>query len=173
MDRVAGEPFGFGCPLFADELVGREAFEGLQSLPEAVGADEVDHVISQLVVVVVVEAFHGGVLDRPVHPFDLTIRPGVPDPGEPVVDLMLAADAVKDVLEGMNMPVVTGEPDAIIGEHDVKPAGHGGDQVAQEGCRGHFPGLLVRFDESEPGGALDCDEEIQPIVGKTVPRTVF
>ena len=36
------------------------------------------------------------------------------DLGQPVVDLMLAADAVEDVLEGMNVPVVVGELDAVI-----------------------------------------------------------
>ena len=44
MDRIDGEPFWFGCPLFADELVEREAFECIQSSPEVVGADEVDEV---------------------------------------------------------------------------------------------------------------------------------
>ena len=83
--------------MFADDLIGGKAFEGLQPSPEVVGADEVGEVISQLVVVVVVEAFDRRFLDRPVHPFDLAIRPRVPDLGEPVVDLMLAADAVKDV----------------------------------------------------------------------------
>ena len=48
MDRVYGEPFGFDCPLFADELIGGEAFEGLQPSPEVIGADEVGEVISQL-----------------------------------------------------------------------------------------------------------------------------
>ena len=37
---------------------------------------------------------------------------------------MRAAGLVKDV------PIMICEPDAIIGEHDVEPAGHGGDQVA-------------------------------------------
>ena len=109
-----------------------------------------------LAVIVVVEAFDGRFLDRAVHPFDLAairensppdcflvlMAPGVPDPGEPVFDLMLAADPVKDVLEGMNMPVVIGELDTAaivartngatwrLGEHDVEPVGHGGDQVA-------------------------------------------
>ena len=101
--------------MLADELVGREAFEGLQSSPEVVGADEVGQVSSQLVVVVVVEAFDGRFFDRPIHPFHLTIRPGMLDLGEPVVDLMLAADTVKDVLECVDMPVVIGELDAIIG----------------------------------------------------------
>ena len=52
--------------MFADELIGREAFEGLQSSPEVVGADEGVEVISQLVVIVVVEAFDGRVLDGAV-----------------------------------------------------------------------------------------------------------
>ena len=43
----------------------------------------------------------------------------------------------------------------------MEPVGHGSDQVAQEGCGGHFPGLLVQFHESELGGAVDRDEEIQ------------
>ncbi len=110
--------------MFADEFVGCEAFEGLQSSPEIVGADEVGHVISQLVVVVVVEAFDRRLLDRAVHPFDLTVRPGVLDLGEPVVDLMLLADPVKDVLEGINVPFVIGELDAIVRQHDVDFVGH-------------------------------------------------
>ena len=57
MDRIQGEPLRFDCPLFADELVGRESFEGLQSSPEIVGADEVGEVLAQLVVIVVMEAF--------------------------------------------------------------------------------------------------------------------
>ena len=76
--------------------------------------------------VIVVEALDGGVLDHAVHPLDLTAprensppdcflvlaAPGVLDLGQPVVDLMLAADAVEDVLEGIDLPVVVGELDA-------------------------------------------------------------
>ena len=119
MDRIYGEPFGLDCPLFAYELVGREAFEGLQSSAEVVRADEVGHVISELVVVVVVEAFDRRLLDRPIHPFNLAIGPRVFDLGEPVVDLVFPADTVKDVLEGINVPVVIGELDAIIRQNDV------------------------------------------------------
>ena len=65
----SGEPSEFNCPLFADELVWRETFEGLQSSPEVVVADEVGEVTPQLFVVVVVEAFHGGFLDRAIVEF--------------------------------------------------------------------------------------------------------
>ena len=57
MDRVQGEPFRFVCPLFADELIGSEAFEGLEPSPEIVGADEDGEVASQLIVIVVMEGF--------------------------------------------------------------------------------------------------------------------
>ena len=66
MDRVKGESFRFDCPLFADELEGRGALEGLEAPPEVVGADDVGEVSAQLVVVIVVEAFDGRVLDRAV-----------------------------------------------------------------------------------------------------------
>ena len=68
------EPLRFDCPLFADELVGRQTFECLESSPKIVGADEVGEVFSQLIMVVVVEAFDGGVLDCAVHALDLAIR---------------------------------------------------------------------------------------------------
>ena len=189
MDRVYGEPFGFDCPLFADELVGRQAFECLQPSPEIIGADEVGEVTSQLIVVVIVEAFDGQrendspdrflirftLLDRAVHPFDLAAfrgkgppdlsfvpqAPRVFDPREPVIDLMLAADAVEDVLERVNVPFVVGELDAIVGQHDVNGVRHGSDQVAQEIRRGHFPGLLVQFDIDKLGGAVDGDEQVK------------
>ena len=116
--------------MFADELVRREAFEGLEPSPEIVGADDVGAVLAQRVEIVVMEAFDGRGLDRAVHAFNLAIRPWVLDPGQPVVDLMLAADAVEDVLEGMNVPVVVGELAAIIGQNDVDAVRHSGGQVA-------------------------------------------
>ena len=119
--------------MFADELVGREAFEGLQSSTEIVGADEVGEVISQLFVVVVMEAFHGRFLDRAVHAFDLAVRPRVFDLGEPVVDLMFPADTVKDVLEGINVPIMICELDAIVGQKSAKEEREGNER-GEWGC---------------------------------------
>ena len=177
--------------MFADELVGCEAFEGLQPTPEVVGVDEGGEVGFELAVAVGVEAFDGCLLDCPVplpgnglpanrerDALDLAIRPGVLDLCEPVFDLMLAADAVEDVFEGMCMPVVVGELDAIIRQNDVNPVGHGCDQIAQKRGGSHFPGLMVQFDVSELGGAVpsrafsmpcqatDADEEIQFAFGR-------
>ena len=89
----------FNSPSFADELIGRQAFEGLEPSSKIVGADEVGEVFSQLIMVVVVEAFDGGVLDCAVHALDLAIRPRVFDLGQPMLNFMLAADTVEDVFE--------------------------------------------------------------------------
>ena len=81
--------------------------------------------------------------NSPPDCFLVLAAPGVLDLGQPVFDLMLAADAVEDVLEGVNVPFVVGELDAIIrcpamvcvqtmrlGQHDVDAVRHSGDQTA-------------------------------------------
>src|SRR3984957_16085937 len=91
VDWIEFESSGFDCPSFADELVGCEAFEDLQSPSEIVGADEVGEMPAELIIAVVVVAFDGPVLDGSVHPFDLTVGPGMVDLGEAVLDVVLAA----------------------------------------------------------------------------------
>jgi hypothetical protein len=46
MDRVKVESLRLGCPGFADDLMGREAFEGLQSAAKVIRVDEVGEVTS-------------------------------------------------------------------------------------------------------------------------------
>lgn len=50
---------------------------------------------------VVVVSLDRRFLERPVHPLDLSVGPGVLDPGQPVFDLMRVADPVEDVVEGV------------------------------------------------------------------------
>ena len=91
MDRNEAELFGFDRPSFADELVGREALQGLEPPVEVVGADKVGEVSFELVVVVIVIASDGSVLDRAVHPLDLAVRPRVFRFGGAVIDISLGA----------------------------------------------------------------------------------
>ena len=86
MEWVESEPFWLWCPAFADELVRREAFEGLEATPEVVGAEEVGEMTSELVMSVVREAFDGRVLYRAVHALDLAVGPGVFGLGCAVLD---------------------------------------------------------------------------------------
>jgi hypothetical protein len=77
--------------LFADELEGCEALQRLKAAGEVVGRDEVGEVAFALTMAVVGGAFDGGLLDGPVHPLDLAVGPGMVDPGEAVLDAVLAA----------------------------------------------------------------------------------
>ena len=54
LERIDCESFWLRGPAFADELIWREAFEGLESFPEVVGVEEVSEVAAQLIVVVIV-----------------------------------------------------------------------------------------------------------------------
>src|SRR6516225_11663605 len=75
LERVQSESFSLGCPSFADELVGGEAVEGLQSPGEVVGGDEVGEMPNELIVGFAVISLDGRVLDCPVHPLDPSIGP--------------------------------------------------------------------------------------------------
>ena len=48
MERIERESFGLFCPDLADVFVRREAFEGLETLGEVVGADEVGQMGTKL-----------------------------------------------------------------------------------------------------------------------------
>jgi hypothetical protein len=63
----------------------------VQASAEIVGVDEVGEMPPQLIVIVVVITFDGRVLDRSVHPFDLTVGPGMIDLGEAVFDAVFTA----------------------------------------------------------------------------------
>ena len=63
-----------------------------------VGIHEQVQMRSELVVAVVVVALDRRVLDCAVHPLDLTVGPGMVHLGEPMLDAMLVADAIEDVL---------------------------------------------------------------------------
>lgn len=70
--RPGGETFGLGGPRLADEPIWHEAFEGLEPASEVVGGSEVGEMLAELVVALVV-ALDGGVLNSPIHSFDLAL----------------------------------------------------------------------------------------------------
>src|SRR5829696_4761329 len=97
MERVQPEPLGLKCPSFTDELVGREPLQGLEPPGEVVGCHEIVEVLPELIVAVVVIASNGGILDRAVHPFNLTIRPRVPGLGQAMINIVLRAGELERV----------------------------------------------------------------------------
>ena len=98
---VAPEAFGLGVPLFGDELERREAAQGLEPSGVVAGGDEVLHVLPELLMAAVVVAPDGGVLDGPVHPFDLPVGPGMVHLGLATLDAVLVAGPAEDVGHGV------------------------------------------------------------------------
>ena len=79
----------------ADVFVWRQVTEGLETLGEIVGCHEVCEVRSQLIMAVVVVAFYSGLLDRAVHPCDLSVGPGMIGFGQSVLNAVCLTDHVK------------------------------------------------------------------------------
>lgn len=123
-------------------------------------------VCGQLGRAVVVVSFDGCLFDRPVHPFDLAVGPRVFHPGEPMLDAMLVADPVEDVVEGVCVVRHIGELDAVIGQHCVDRIRDRLDQVARELGGDHLACSLVQFDKGELAGAVDRDEQAQLAFGR-------
>ena len=101
------------CPAFADVFVRREAPKGLQATTVIVGINEVVEVGGQLGMAVVMVAFDSRFLDRSIHPFDLTVGPGMLHLGQPMLDPLFLADPVEDVMEGVFVVRHIGELDAV------------------------------------------------------------
>ena len=113
-------------PYFADVFEGREALEGLQPPRVIVGIDEVVEMRGQLRMAVIMVPFDGGLLDRPVHPFDLPVGPGMLDFGESVLDPVFVAPHVEHVghvAGGWSVCVARREAelDTVVGQHGVDP----------------------------------------------------
>ncbi len=70
-----------------------------------VGIDEQMQMRSQLSMAVVVVAFDRRVLDRTVHSLDLPVGPRVVHLGQTVLDVMLVADTIEDVLTVVDIPL--------------------------------------------------------------------
>ena len=147
--------------MFADEFVGREALEGLEPASEVVGVDEVPQIPPQVFVSVIVEALDGCVLDGAVHALDLPVGPRMIDLGEPVLDAVLAANPVEDMEPVIFMAGVTGELDAVVGQHRMDGVRNHLDQLAQELGRDHLARLLMELDIGELGGPVDGHEQAQ------------
>ena len=138
MDWVKSKSVWVVGPEFADAFVGCEASKGLESPGKVVGCDEVRQVRFELFVRVIEEAFDGGFLDGPVHPFDLSVGPGMVGLGQTVVDPITKTDAI----EGMSTPSSRksstvlrqiGELNSVVGEHGVDAVRNGFDERFEEG----------------------------------------
>ncbi len=112
---------------------------------------------------VVVEALDGDVLDGAAHPFHLSVGLRMIDLGGPVLDAVLVADPIEDMVEGVSGLV--GELDAVVGQHRMDGVGNRCDQVARELGRNHLAALRMEFGIGELGHPVDGDGQAQPAFG--------
>lgn len=131
-----------------------------------VGVHEQVRVRPELLVAVVMVSFDGCVLDGAVHPLDLTIGPGVVHLGQPVLDTVLIADAIEDVLAVADVAHAIGELDGVIGEHCVDTVRHGLDQFAQELRSLHLACTLDEANKGEFAGGVDGHKHAQLAFGR-------
>ena len=128
-------------PGMADGLERGPPSESLEVLGEVVGGDEGQDMSLRGLEVRVVESLGGGVFDGSVHPLGLPVGPRMVGLGQPMLDVMLAADTVEDVASkaglygGLAATVLrqVGEGHAIVGEHGMNGIGEGLDDLPQEG----------------------------------------
>src|SRR5258708_24218098 len=133
MDGIESKSIRFYLRAVADEFVGREAMERLESFGEVVGSNEVAEVDTQLVVGVVVVALHRGLFDGAVHALDSPVRPGMIGLGEAVADAVQDTDPLKRLAAkaGRGSLAVLRQIcglDARGGEHGMGPVRDSRDQ---------------------------------------------
>ena len=154
MDGIESKSIRLFLPASADEFVGGEAAESLESFGEVVGSDEVAEVNAPLVMAVVVVALNRGFFDGAVHTLDLAVGPGVVRFGKSVVDAMRQAGPIEGMpakAGGWSLSIFRkiSKLDAVVGEHSVDAIRNSRDQRLQEGCGGSHVCMLDQFHESE------------------------
>lgn len=88
MDWVESKSFCLLSPESVDGIVGCEAPKGFEPPCEVVGCDEAGQMCFELLMSFVEEALHGGFVDSAVHPFDLSVGPGMVRLGEAAIDFV-------------------------------------------------------------------------------------
>ena len=121
------------------------------------GKDEVSKVLPKLIMALVVEALDRRVLDSPVHPLDLTVRPWMARLGQTMCDVEIGAGRLEGVaaeehllgahgLDLRRRPGVAGrlgKVGAVVGEHGVDLVGDGGSKGSEEIAGNPASGLLA------------------------------
>jgi hypothetical protein len=150
-------------PYRANGFVGRETVQGVEPPGEVVSVEEGSEVIFKLSVCLVVISSDSCVLQRSVHPLNLTVGPWVIGLGETVLDAMPPAGPVEGMAApacGSAIPVLRGisELDAVVSEHSVDFVRDGFDQFVEKSSCCDCGRLLHQPGESELRGPVDCYE---------------
>src|SRR5438874_2520071 len=153
--RIESEPFRLFCPELTNPLKRREAAKALETLRKVVRIEEGGDMRAKARVGRVEEPSDRGVLDRAIHPFDLTVGPRMVEFREAMVDAVLGAGEVKVMrtkpltggehrLNLADTPASTRRREfkAVVGEHGVDPVREVFQQPAQK-VRRDSPGRPI------------------------------
>ncbi len=124
--------------------------------------------IAQLIVAVVLVSLDRRVLDRPVHPLHVAVRPGMVWLGQPVLDAVRLTDVVEAHRPGddrVPVPRLLCELDAVVGGKCVDLVGHGLKHALPELPSGAPDSLLVELGHRELARAVNADKEIELALG--------
>ncbi len=127
--------------------------------------------LPELVVALVVVTPDCRILDGPVHPLDLTIRPGMPGCGQAMLDIeagtgefeavrpaeLAARNRLFDERRSRSLVAGRGEGRAVVGEHRVNLVGNSRDQAPEEVACHALRDLLVQLHDGELTRAIDGD----------------
>jgi hypothetical protein len=109
---------------------------------------------------VVVEAFDGRLFNRAVHPFDLAIGPRMVWLRQAVFNPIGFANHVKahcPRIDGIAVPQLLGELEAVVRENGIDLIGHGFEHVLQELPSSAPASFFYELGHSELGGAVNAD----------------
>ena len=150
--------WGFG-PSWADGVRGCEALKSFPPSGAVVGHQEGLELRLQLLGCLVIISSHRGVFQRPVHAFNLPVRPGVVGRCSPVFDAVFVADSVKEMLEGSVMPGLIGALDAGICQNRMALIRHRVKPATKEVCGNRFGHAVMSLGIGELAEAVDGDEQ--------------
>jgi len=176
VDRVEGEPFRLRSPDFADVFVRGQTVQCLQPAGVVTGGYVVAKVRPELLMILTVETFHYCFFDGAICLLDLTICRRMVGLCQPTLDTMYLTDHVEADWAGIDLVSVSGlicELDTIVSDYNVDPIWPGPEKVLEELPRSFSISFVDQLDHREPTGSVTSNREIQPIVGKTIPRIVF
>ena len=116
--------------------------------------------------VVIVVALYGRLLDGPVHPLDLSVRPGMLRLRQAMFDTVAPAGPIERMAATLGrwpVPVLPhiGELDAVVGQDGMDLVGNSFGQGVEEGCCSHAVGAVDDLDEGELRGPVDGDIEVE------------
>ena len=112
----------------------------LEPSGEIVGVEEIGEVPAQLVMVLVVVAFDGRLLDCSVHSLDLAVRPGMVRLCQPMFDFLLSTGLVEHMHAqarrwSVSARRLVGEVHAVVGQDRADFVWNGFDERRAEKWR--------------------------------------